>query len=76
MTLDEGLDIFQKWRRLRIRLFEAELKNKGKVNREEFLAQMDIQYGIRPKTGREYLETLKNTERIKIQGNEIEWVAH
>jgi hypothetical protein len=76
LSVDDGLDIFQKMRRTRIRLFEAELRRREKVNREQFLAEMDILYGIRPKTGREYLETLERNHRIEIQGNVIVWIAH
>lgn len=68
------LDIFQRKRKARINLFLKELEKRKEAEEEKFLAEMSCEYGVRPRTGREYLDDLEAIGKIRRDGNKIFYV--
>ena len=74
MSIEEVLDKFQVMRRERIRLIANELKEKRVVDLNFFLGKISVGYGVRRKTGMEYLEDLEASGKIKIVNDKISWI--
>lgn len=72
--MEKVLDIFQRMRKKRIDLFLKELERSKEVNEEELLAEMSVKYGVRSRTGREYLDDLEAIGKIRRYGGKIFYV--
>jgi len=72
MSIDEHLDKFQRQKQKRIAFMLYELVRRGgKVDKNEFMGSIAVNYGIRRKTQQEYLEDLKYSGAIDVTENNI-----
>ena len=74
--MEKVLDIFQRMRKKRIDLFLKELERMKEVNEEEFLAEMSVKYGVRSRTGREYVDDLEAIGGIRRYEGKIFYVEY
>jgi hypothetical protein len=67
------LDTHQQRKHRRIIAIERMIKERGMVNYNEFLAELQY-YGIRKKVAEEYIDVLKDLRKIRFEKDFIYWV--
>jgi hypothetical protein len=65
------LDIFQQKKFERMKILLEEIEQRKKVSVKEFLSSIAVSYGIRRKTGLEYISDWVDGEYISVQNGVI-----
>jgi len=74
-SMNSRLDPFQVKRKGRIEYCIEELRNRKKVNADEFMAYLSISFGIRRHTAVDYLGDIEAYGLIEWKGKTIEWIG-
>lgn len=62
-----------KARRKKLHKLEEQIEEDGKIQKEKLLAQMSYQWGTTERTSKDYINTLKNLDKIKEEDGVIKY---
>ena len=71
--LEDKLDNWQLMKRRRMQLIKGMLKEQGKIKVERFLAMMQVELGVHPRTARGYMQVLQDLGSVTIDKGYYIW---